>query len=120
MRPEMVVFGNSTPVCVDNAGSPLGRTHSIHPMVGVSGTTTRPAQIRDSDVSKGVDNVLPNTSDSKDWRVFSNPDLTIDAVTQVFGKMPIQMAADGVSALIGVDDQSIHRVAIGVILRTQE
>jgi hypothetical protein len=74
-------------------------------MILIRETAARPADDGYLDFLQGGDDVIPNPARVGNGTIFADPDAVINARAEVFGKLPVNVPADGVFALIGVDDE---------------
>ena len=105
---KVVVLGDTAPVRVEHGGSLVFRADPVHPVVLIRKATPWPAQDGNSDLAQRRDDIAANPTHIGDGRVLANPDAAIDAAAEMFGKMPIDVAADGLLSQIGVDDDAVH------------
>jgi len=108
MDAEAVVLHHVTPVEVDRARALLLWADAVAPVVGVGVAAARPAQIGDIDRPQGLHHVVADAARVGDGRLLAHPDPIVNAATQVFGKVPVDVAADGLVAQVGVDHQAVH------------
>jgi hypothetical protein len=75
-------------------GSLLNRANTVSPVIVIRKASTRPSQNRDSKFFQIFDGLLPVTSDVWNRRVLSYPQTTINAGTQMFGKVRMKLRLD--------------------------
>src|SRR5262249_42193450 len=105
MRPKMIVFGHFAPMSIDHRGSEFSRADPIAPVIFVGKTAARPAQHRDFDSFKSGDYIVADSAGVGNGTVLPDPNALINAVSEVFGKLPIDITTDRVFGLIGMNDQ---------------
>ena len=101
----MIIFGDAAPVGIDHRGPVRAWSDAIFPMVFVGETAAWPAQQGQLDSLQRLDNVVANAARVGDRALLSDPDSFVNAVAKVFGKLAIDVSADGVFSAVGVDNQ---------------
>src|SRR6184192_4983167 len=103
VRPEAVVFGHVAPHGVDDRGTLLGRADPVLPVVAIGVAAARPADVRDLDLAQRRDHVVTQVPAAG---TALGPEAVVDAAPQMLGELAVDVAADGVAPLVGVDDES--------------
>ncbi|OPZ98255.1 MAG: hypothetical protein BWY72_00914 [Bacteroidetes bacterium ADurb.Bin416] len=101
MGTKRIVFDHPTPVGIDHLGSLAPGSDTVHPVIFVGKTTSRPAQVRYLDLFEGSDDVVAVAMGVGNGGIFAHPDASVDAMTEVFGEMTVNVATDGAAGLIG-------------------
>src|SRR5205823_2709903 len=102
VRPEAVVFGDVAPHGVDDRGTLLGRADPVLPVVAIGEAAARPADVRDLDLAQRRDHVVTQAPAAG---TALGPEAVVDAAPQVLGELAVDVAADGVAPLVGVDHE---------------
>src|SRR5437763_14063208 len=103
VRPEAVVFGDVAPHGVDDRGTLLGRADPVLPVVAIGEAAARPADVRHLDLAQRRDHVVAQVPAAG---TAFGPEAVVDAAPQMLGELAVDVAADGVAPLVGVDDES--------------
>ena len=101
---DAVVLGDAAPVVVHHAGTPFTRPDAILPVVVVRETAARPTQVGDLDGAQRLHDVI---ADAPATGVPAHPDPVVDAPAEMLRKVPVDVPADRIASLIGVDDQRL-------------
>ena len=109
---EVVVLGDAAPVGVDHGGAGPFGADAVHPVVLVGEAAAGPAQVGNPQRPQGLDHVVADAPGVGDRGVLPDPDAAVDAAAEVLGEVAVQVAADGVLAEVGVDDDSVHAVRV--------
>ena len=109
---EVIGLGNAAPMRVDHGRALRSWADAVHPMIFIREATTRPAQVRNLHRSQRRDYIVTNAARVGYRRILAHPDATVDAATQVFGEVPIDVPADLGFPKIGIDDNLVHKVAV--------
>src|SRR5581483_2161142 len=104
MGTEGVGIGYAAPVGIEGRRPGCTWTDPIAPVILVRETTARPADVRNVKLTEGGDHIITKTMGIGDWRVLSDPDTLVDSMTQVLGKLTVNVAVNFRSRLIGVHD----------------
>ena len=102
MCTETVVFRHATPMGIDHLRTLFTWTDTIHPVVFIGKTATRPTQVGDLDLFQGSNDIVTDTIRVGDVGIFTHPQTAINAMAEVFGKLSIDMTTDGHGTLIGI------------------
>ena len=103
------LFSTTPPqVVLIMVGPLVARADAVHPMVFVGETAARPAQHRHLDLLQRGDDVVADAARVGNGAVLAHPDAFIDAPAEVLGEMAVNVPADGVCALVGVNDQCVR------------
>ena len=105
VRPEAVVLHHAAPVDVDAPGPLLRGADPVLPVVLIGEAAARPAQVRDLDLAEGLDDVLANAARVRDPGSGADPQPVVDAAAQMFGEVPVDVAADLRTRLARADRQ---------------
>ena len=101
----MVVFHHAAPGRVDHGGPLVARPDAVLPVVFIGKTAARPAQHRHLDFLQRGDHVIADAAGVGDRAVFAHPDAAINAMAEMLGKLPVDIAIDDRPRLIGLDDE---------------
>src|SRR5699024_5772454 len=104
VRAEVVVLHDVAPVRVDHAGTFRTGADAVAPVVLLGEATAGPAQVRDPQLSQCLHDVASDPTLVGDVGVLTDPEPSVDAPPQVFGEVAVQVAADGGSGQVEVDD----------------
>ena len=104
VRAELVVLHHAAPGRVDSLWTLIARADAVLPMILIRETAARPADDGNFNFFQRGDDVIANPARVRNGTVLANPDAIVNATAQVLGKLPVNVPADGVLALIGVDD----------------
>lgn len=102
MCTETVVFNCASPVIVYHFGSVLFRTDTVHPVIFIGKTATRPTKYGNLKFFQCIEYIGTITFDIGDIRIFSYPKSTIDASTEMFGKLAVDFFGNNLCALVGM------------------
>src|SRR5690606_38620192 len=92
------------PVRVDHAGPLVARPDPVLPVVVVGEAPAGPAQVRDADRAERVDDVAPDAAHVRHVGVLPDPEAAVDAASEVLGEVSVDVAGDGRSGQVEVDD----------------
>ena len=90
VRPEAAVFDVTAPMNVDALWAPFERTNSVAPVIIVCVAAARPAQYGNAQFLQGVNGLLAIAVDVGDRRIFSDPQTTIHAGSEVLRKVTVK------------------------------
>src|SRR5580692_1200693 len=82
------------------AGTFVGRTDAVLPIVAVGEASARIADHRRLDFAKLLDQAAPNAIDVGHSRIFTNPHSVVNETAQMFGEMAVDVAGDGAQGLV--------------------
>ena len=111
MRTEAVVFDRAAPVVVHHLRTVFFRADAVHPMIFVGKATARPAQVRDLQVFQGLEHIVPIPLRIGYIGFGTDPEPAIDAGSEVFGELTVDMFADLLVPLLRIDADT--RVFLG-------
>jgi hypothetical protein len=77
-------------------------------MILIGETAARPAQHRHLDFLQRGDDVVADAARVGNGAVLAHPDAFGNAPAEVLGELPVNVPADGVFALVGVNDQRVR------------
>src|SRR5207302_6084770 len=103
MGPETIVLRDVRPPRIDVGGALLRRADPVLPVVAIGEAAARPADVRHLDLAQRRDHVVAQVPAAA---AALGPDAVIDAAPQVLGELAVDVAADGVAPLVGVDDDA--------------
>src|SRR5882724_236482 len=107
MRSKMIVFDHAAPMSIDERWALVARRDAVLPMVFIRETAARPTENRDLDFLQRFNHVIANAASVGNRTIRLDPDAFIDAVAEMFRKLPVDVLADCKFSLVGVDDQGI-------------
>ena len=102
VRTEAVVLGDTAPERVDHHRSISAWANAILPMVVIGETAARPAQVRNLNATQRRADVVAQMPLAAAGLA---PEAVIDAAAEMLREMTVDVAADGILAEIGVDDE---------------
>ena len=98
-----IVFHGATPVVVDQTWTILLWANAVHPVIFVGKASSWPAHHGNFKGFQGLKHVLAITLNVGDVRIGSYPDAAIDAASEVFGKLSVNLFRNHILGLIGMD-----------------
>ena len=104
---KTIILGYTTPVRVYHIGAIFTRTYSITPVVFITKTTTRPAEVGNIYFFQRFYYIQADAVFLRYLQCITYPESVIDATTQVFGKMSINMTTDHGCRILSIYD-GIH------------
>ena len=102
MCTETVVFNCTSPVIVYHFGAVLFRTDTVHPVIFIGKTATRPTKYGNLEFFQCIEYVGTITFDIGNIRIFSYPKSTINTGAQMFGKLAVNFFGNNLCALVGM------------------
>src|SRR3954453_4778697 len=103
MRPENIRFDHAAPVWIEGLG-PIG-SDAISPVIFVGKASARIADVRNLDRSERADHIAANASRIRDRGIAPDPYATINAVTEMLGKLTENIAVYSRSGFGWINDQ---------------
>ena len=94
MRAEAVVLHNAAPVGIDHLLAAFFRTDAVFPVILIREASARPAQNRNPDLFQGFNNVAAHAVHIRYIGVLSHIDALIDAASEMFRKMTVDLLID--------------------------
>src|SRR5467141_3760186 len=101
----MVVFHDATPMSVDHGRTFFTRTDAVFPVVFVREATAWPAKDGDLNPLERRYDVVPDAARVRNRALLSHPDTFVNTMAQVLRELAINVAVDGVTRFVGMDDK---------------
>ena len=92
VRAEVVILDHAAPMGVDHRRALLIRANAVHPVILIGKTAAGPAQDRHLDFLQRLDHILANAVLVRDAGIFAHPVAFIDAASQMFGEVTVNIA----------------------------
>jgi hypothetical protein len=108
MGSKVIGFDDVSPMNVDRARTLIFGPNPILPVVVIRKAPARPPQIRNLNLTEGGNDIVADAAGIGDGRIFANPEAVINAASQMFRKVPIDMAINASFTGIGMNNQLIH------------
>ena len=105
MCAEGIVLGDAAPGVVHDARTLGTRADAVAPVVAVGEAAAGPAEVRDPDPAEDFDHVLAHAVDVRDLGFLPDIEAVVDAVSEVFGELAVDMAADPPLEIVRVDNE---------------
>jgi hypothetical protein len=80
-------------------------TNTILPVVLIGKTASRPTNDGYVQVLQRTKHIVTETASVRDVGILTNPDSAINATPEVLGKLTVEIAADGIAGLVGLNSQ---------------
>ena len=106
LGPETVVFDDIAPDGVDHVWPPTGGANAVAPVVVVSKAAAGPPHVRHLDSSERFDDVVAQVPLAGP---FFRPNALVDAVSEMFGELTVDVTTDRVVAQARIDDETRNR-----------
>ena len=106
MRAECIILGNAAPVRIDHFPAHCRLTDTVLPMIFICKAAARPPQNRHSDLTKSLNDILPDTADIRDRRIGADIDALIDAASEMLCKMAVYFRLDMAGAICCIDEHT--------------
>src|SRR5687767_1592030 len=104
MRTEAVIFRNTSPPDIDHLWSFVFWADTIFPMVGISKTSTRPAEVGYFQFLQRINYVIAHTICVSDGISLTNIKSAIDTPAKMFGEVSIDVLTDSRLSFVRPDD----------------
>src|SRR5438552_2403069 len=112
MRAEVVVLHRAAPMCVDHRRPLLARPDAVSPMILIGETAAWPAQHGNVELFQCCHDIVADAARIRDRGLFADPDSLVNAASEMFGKLSVNIAIDDAFRVIDLDDELVHSVVL--------
>src|SRR5262249_18312865 len=99
----VVVLSAAPPVCVNHRRAFFSGPDTVRPVILVGEAASRPAQDWNLASLKRRHDVVSNAPRIRNRALLADPESIIDAVAEMLGEVPVDIAIDRGFALLGMD-----------------
>jgi hypothetical protein len=100
---------------VDHGGTPGFGTDAVHPVIFIGEAATGPAQVGDIKIAQCLGDIVADAASVGNGGRFTYVNAAVNAATQMFGEMAINVATNGLTAKIGIDGHMVHDLILLLI-----
>src|SRR5262249_35272395 len=105
MCAEVVIFSHLSPVRIDHGRAQIAWANPIPPMIFIRKAAARPAKDWHVDLFEGGYYVISDAACIGNRTILANPKAFVNAMPKMLRELAVQIAADRVFGLVGMDDQ---------------